>query len=658
MGVSGRYLAAAAFLIYLLVGVVIHSDYAVSWDEPTSRMNGLVSLKYVDRVLGSGGLQEELSSIPDLAVWQDRDYGVAFELPLAAAEQLTGVAEEEIWPLRHLLTFLLSALGVFAVYRTAKLAYANEVVAIMAAIFMAISPRMFAESFYNSKDIAFMAAMAISTWTLTRLLISGRLEAVLFHGLATAFAVDIRVMGVVLLPLTILLLIIQVMRGKRAGLEILRLILLYTCTTLAAVYVMFPFLWEAPVRNFMFVFERMAHFRWENEVLYLGRVYKSAELPWHYLFVWIAITTPPSIIFLAIMGTLSALAQVVQRRGKFELTISYLLLAYAPVVAVIVMGSVVYDGWRQLYFIYPSLILLSAGALVSIGNWAIRSPISARFLLVALAASLAMQIGWIVKAHPLQNVYFNFLAGSDWKRRFEVDYWGLANSSAIKSVVDRQGGRTISIKAVSRTPLDRALLDMPSEYREHVVIVDDRSKPEFILNNYRGVSGCVNLCIPSEYEEYWRKEVAGEDIVSISRLRPGVIADPYFRGIPFSGRFSPDIASKVELLITGYSPIAGGINASVRIRNGSGSAMKTIEADGHNVRLSWRLVPDGGTSILPGWDARKDLSLELLPGEAVDLAFNVNAPPGRYVLEVSLVQEMVFWFHDQGMKVPTKAVVI
>ncbi|ECH9271466.1 phospholipid carrier-dependent glycosyltransferase [Salmonella enterica subsp. enterica] len=243
MRVSGRYFAAAAFVVYLLAGVLIYSDYAVSWDEPTSRMNGLVNLKYVDGVVGSGALQEELRSIPDLSTWQDRDYAVAFELPLAAAERLTGVEGERIWPLRHLLTLVLSALGVFAIYRTARLAYANQAVALAAAILMALSPRVFAESFYNSKDIAFMAAMAISTWTLTRVLISGRVEAMVLHGVATGFAIDIRIMGVVLLPLTIILLVIQMVQAKRSGGHVFRLFLLYTFCTAAAVYVMFPFLW-------------------------------------------------------------------------------------------------------------------------------------------------------------------------------------------------------------------------------------------------------------------------------------------------------------------------------------------------------------------------------------------------------------------------------
>jgi hypothetical protein len=69
-------------------------------------------------------------------------------------------------------------------------------------------------------------------------------------------------------------------------------------------------------------------------------------------------------------------------------------------------------------------------------------------------------------------------------------------------------------------------------------------------------------------------------------------------------------------------------------------------------------VPVEGNCAPPGWDARKDLSLELSPGKAVDVSFNAEAPPDHYMLEVSLVQELVFWFHDEGMRVPGMLVVI
>jgi len=70
------------FLIYLYAGCSIYSDYGISWDEPQSRMNGEVNLKYVSQQLAPSWSFGKFNNTPDLRDWVDRDYGVAFELPL------------------------------------------------------------------------------------------------------------------------------------------------------------------------------------------------------------------------------------------------------------------------------------------------------------------------------------------------------------------------------------------------------------------------------------------------------------------------------------------------------------------------------------------------------------------------------------------------
>ena len=32
----------------------------------------------------------------------------------------------------------------------------------------------------------------------------------------------------------------------------------------------------------------------------------------------------------------------------------------------------------------------------------------------------------MIKIHPYQYAYFNFLAGKDFNKKFEMDYWGLS----------------------------------------------------------------------------------------------------------------------------------------------------------------------------------------------------------------------------------------
>ena len=41
----------------------------------------------------------------------------------------------------------------------------------------------------------------------------------------------------------------------------------------------------------------------------------------------------------------------------------------------------------------------------------------------------------LVKFHPYQNVYFNYLIKHKANKYFEIDYWGLANREAIEFII-------------------------------------------------------------------------------------------------------------------------------------------------------------------------------------------------------------------------------
>ena len=41
----------------------------------------------------------------------------------------------------------------------------------------------------------------------------------------------------------------------------------------------------------------------------------------------------------------------------------------------------------------------------------------------------------MIKIHPYQNVYFNFLAGKKIEGKFETDYWALSNKQALEYIL-------------------------------------------------------------------------------------------------------------------------------------------------------------------------------------------------------------------------------
>lgn len=84
-------------------------------------------------------------------------------------------------------------------------------------------------------------------------------------------------------------------------------------------------------------------------------------------------------------------------------------------------------------------------------------------------------------------------------------------------------------------------------------------------------------------------------------------------------------------------------NSSSLVFSGESSVVKPI-------RLSWRFIDESGQP-LSGWDNRKDLPLDI-PAQGslrVDIPLSFSSFSGASAVQVSLVQEGVFWAHDVGV---------
>lgn len=523
---SGKIWFFLFFVTYLTLGLCIYQDYGVSWDEPISRMNGLVNYKYLTEYFFPSLVAESMHSIPNLHDWMDRDYGVAFELPVTAIERLLNLKESrDIFKFRHMATFLFSSLGVIAIYATCKKIYGDYRIGLLAALMLVLSPRIFAESFYNSKDIVFMTAIAIAIYTMTNFLSKPSLPWAVIHGFCTALAIDIRIMGIMILLCTIGALVIQ-LRKRVIPTQQLRIsaetYILATCVFIIA---MFPFLWINPWVHFLVVLKNMAQFRWDSNVLYLGKMIPASNLPWHYVPVWILITTPPLYIILMIVGMAATLKQLI--KNKFTLwsdnlemhDLIHLSILIGPIAAVIILGSVLYDGWRQLYFVYPAFILLAIKGVITLSALFKHKKLIHYSAVGIMIASFTYSAYWMWAAHPMQNVYFNFLAGKDWKNKFDLDYWGLGNRDALQYIADHDPSTLITISADSATPLDRALMMMPEKDASRIVLSDKTSKPLYLLTNYRQVIDRNDSKYSNEYDLFYRKVVCGETILSVFKRK-------------------------------------------------------------------------------------------------------------------------------------------
>jgi hypothetical protein len=514
------------FIVLLAVGLGVYRDYGISSDEPTSRINGAVTLKYVAERFAPSLLTRAASGLPPLNTYLDRDYGVAFEAPAVALEVMLAIRDKKnVFMFRHLLTFLVALAGIYAVQRMADRRFSDWRIGLLAALFLVLTPRLFAESFYNSKDVVFMAVFAIAMNTTIAFVLKPSFKTAFLNALASAVAIDVRIMAVILPAATVAILFVRLLKRELPIPVTCIALTVYLAATSILVPAMWPWLWSDPIGNFVQAFEDMANFRWDLEVLYIGHFVRSTDLPWHYVIVWISITTPLLYLGLFLVGAFNILRQIASRgiglwKNDEELQdIFFVGLFAAPIAAVILLHSVLYDGWRQLYFIYPPFLLIAIRGWVSLWGedlvWTTRKSL----LAVVTAISIFHTAAWMWKAHPFQNVYFNTLAGTDLRSRYELDYWGLANRKALEYILRNDHSEIINVGVDSLTALREAFNMIDARERKRLRYSADQNRAQYIVTNYRLVKDPDDAKYAKDYDLFYQIRIDDEVIISVFRRK-------------------------------------------------------------------------------------------------------------------------------------------
>jgi len=441
--VKERTVSLLAFAGFFILGVAIFADFGVSWDEVSHFVYGRVMLDHV---------------IKGVPLPQDADfiyYGPFFDTLSQIVIRLLGFSDSrQVYLAKHFLTFLFFFVAVLFFYRLCRAYFGNWIAALIACLFLVVHPRIFAESFYNPKDLPFLSSFVIACSTLQWYVERKTVWRALLHGLATAICTDIRVLGIMIPAMTLSVMAVEVWQARIQRETLIKAVLGFAGYALFAVFftvLLWPYLWPNPVAGLVSVFERFAKYPYEFPELYFGEYVLPTQLPWHYVPVWIAITTPPVIVLLFLVGSLdlvSVVRGIVFRAKEPAIAILPYLWFAVPVIAVIVMGSTLYNGWRQLFFVYPAFVMISVRGLVRLWTLvrlitrdAIRIAATAA-MIVVICVDLAAAAFFMVRAHPNENVYFSSIVGGlqGSRGRFEWDYFGVASRRILECIIESDKG--------------------------------------------------------------------------------------------------------------------------------------------------------------------------------------------------------------------------
>jgi hypothetical protein len=515
-------------MVYLAVGISIYKDYGVSWDEPTHREIASVTAKYMASIFMPEYQPPEFSSIPKLKEYSSKQYGVIFDLPMYVADLLMGYNGRmpEAYYMRHLFTFLLFFISVFFFYLIVKNRYDSWAMGLAASFFMILSPRIFADSFYG-KDVVFLSLFIIAIYFFVRYLNNRTFINSVLFAFATALVVDQRITGIFIPFLALLITGIDIIKTGRPFDDLQKKmfpLFAYLFFFSFFMILFWPYLWENPVGNFIDSFTVMNRFPISYYVLYFGTFIKSTEIPWHYIPVWILLTTPILYIFFFLLGSFWVIKGVIKNGIKLysnqneRQDFLFLLLFIVPLASVIILGSALYDGWRHMYFIYaPFMLIAMTGA-----AWilrlikkvhSVRERSAALFVAVVIVFCVMSTAYQMVRYHPFQNVYFSALAGSNAGQAFELDYWGLSFRQALEYIVKSDARPVIGLTANTIIPMinNSVFLEKKDRGRMRLAKIN---QADYFLTTYRWH--------PHPYEfrnEVYSIVVDKKKIMSVFKLR-------------------------------------------------------------------------------------------------------------------------------------------
>lgn len=487
------WLVPAFFISYLIIGLILVPDYGMSWDEAVQRRYGLVALDfYIEKFNLSW---EKAIPVASLETAAGRQYPTLFSTICAISERALGLQDDfrGRYLMRHYAVFLLFWLSTLFFYKLLLLSFRKQWLALLGTFLLLLSPRIFAHSFFNPKDIVLLAFYVIASFSMIRFLQSPSWKTAVGHGLASALVINARILGIYIPALTLLGLVLVCFR-KNAPLnsrQPFRLALpIYVLVGSLLTFLFWPYLWSAPFERAQESFEMMSNFPWGASVLYFGTFIKGAEVPWHYPIIWMGITTPLIYLIGFLLGLILIIPPLLKaglqlrfwENGRQQVNFFFLALFFGPLFAILWKSATLYNGWRQLFFLYPILLLIAMNGLYFL----LKHPKkNLQWLVIAaLAYSGGQPLRFMVRNHPHQQVYFNALVGKTISDRFDMDYWGVAYKQALEQIVANDTTSLISVNCANY-PCEDNVRFLPEPLRKRIKLRYGPEVATYFLSNFR-----------------------------------------------------------------------------------------------------------------------------------------------------------------------------
>ncbi len=482
--ISSNMLLADWFLIpFIVISFILMPLIGAGWDEQNNIYMGYRALRLVYFVFTGQLDQISLREGAD-------DHGPAsLFIPVIISKILglryTAASDGAVQYVFYCYNIALFTVSLRYLYLLMIAVSVRPIIALMGVICVALHPRLYFAAYNNSYDLNFLSFCIIMSYYCLKSLRYPSVKSMMIAGLMVGVCIDIRIVAVMFFAMTFTYGLVIFPRSQK------KLLGYFVLMTVVATYLFCPILWIDPIDHLIWIWKQNSNIGWNGEVLYFGEMVKASELPWHYNFVWMGLTTPLFSLILIVLGVVYALSKLVVspiRTCFFDFNLGWFLAwGGAPLIAPLVLQTTLFDGWRHHYFVYPAFVVLGCVALHKAVSY-YRKPIYSFFAFTLVTGSCLVAV---YSTFPHSNIYFNSFYWltdkykNDLSMSFEMDYWGVSYLEGLKAILALSDKDEIVVKADHMRPTLLNWKLLSDADRRRIQLISEGDSYDYFISNYR-----------------------------------------------------------------------------------------------------------------------------------------------------------------------------
>lgn len=340
---------------------------------------------------------------------------------------------------RHLIGAVMGMLLILVIGLLAIELGQNSAIGILAMLLFFISPRPMGQLVNNLKDIPFALGYAASTLLLLKMYKSFpvfKWKQVLALALLIAFTNSVRIGGLVLFAYLALVLFVAVLRQFSIIKHIsfwknwIPKLLVILCVGYFAALILWPYALVSPLKHPIDALHVMEHYKISIRQVFDGRWIWSTALPWYYLPVWLLISIPEAVWLGFMLFVVNWMYSPFAKPNNYSIALTaniplaFILFTFLfPTVYVILINANLYSGWRQMYFIYPSMVVLSAYGIQT--TYIILKPFGYKVFSALMLLLCVYPASYIFTNMNPDYIYYNAMTegNKNAREKYEYDYY-------------------------------------------------------------------------------------------------------------------------------------------------------------------------------------------------------------------------------------------